>query len=103
MGFAAFASGFGPDNGEVSTILTDCGVATSQSGNEEHFDGTCNISPGSPGRINVSVTNNTGVDLTNIQPRLLAQDSSGSKPTALRTTNRMPMGATYRASIRQSL
>ncbi len=80
MGFSASASATGPDGQVADTGPVDCGVAVAES---EQFDpsgfsGTCTITIGDAGGLKLEVRNDTGDDLTDIQPSFTTSTSTGS-------------------------
>lgn len=103
MGFAAYVRGTTPDHREIRTDLIDCGTAAAE-GDFSHgqFNGSCTIRDGDLGGIDLVVNNNSGVALTNVVPRLRAQDTSGSAQV-LNLSGPVPNGTTRLNNTQQIL
>jgi len=82
MGFSTSVSGNALNNERIETEQVDCGIGTSEGPSFEPsgFSGTCRITEGdqSSGGVTFTVRNETGASLTNVMPRLLAKNATGT-------------------------
>lgn len=81
MGFSASATAVAQRGGVLRTGAIDCGTTTAEGGgfNPSDFAASCVIVPDSRnGRVELSVRNGTGADLTSIEPFLRETVNSGT-------------------------